>query len=467
MIKTRFRNLLLILIGASGCYLFSLGTSGCAQIGTPTGGPRDTIPPVLLNATPPNRTLNFKANKVVFTFDEYVHLQGMQDQLLVSPTPKTIPNITSKLKTVTIKIRDTLEPNTTYRYDFGNAIQDIDENNPLRNFSYIFSTGRYIDSLEFSGKVSVAETGKTDSTLLVMLYRDLDDSAVLKHKPRYLTRLNGKGEFTFYNLAPGTYHVYALDDQSGQRVYSNPDEMFAFLDSTVTVSLHTAPVTLWAYQETKPKPRQAAATPETGKEKVLKYYTSLTSARQDLLTPMTLGFKNRLKDFDSAAVQLTDTLFHPIPHTQITLDSTGKQITIAHAWTAGSYYRLVIQKNFAKDSLGLSLLKSDTLKFRARSESDYGSITLTFKNLEKVKKPVLQFVANDQVVKSYPITSHSWSIKLFEPGDYEIRILDDRNGNGIWDPGNYHLKLQPERVISLPKKLNIRADWENESDIIL
>ena len=91
-----------------------------------------------------------------------------------------------------------------------------------RNFSYIFSTGAYIDSLQFSGNVQLAETGKTDSTLLVFLYKDLDDSAVYKEKPKYITKVDSSGNFTFHNLAGGIYNVFALKDESGQKMYNNP-----------------------------------------------------------------------------------------------------------------------------------------------------------------------------------------------------------------------------------------------------
>ena len=138
---------------------------------------------------------------ITLTFDEYIQLQNLQQTLLVSPTPKINPDINSKLKVVTIKLRDTLEPNTTYSIDMGNAIQDINENNPFRNFTYVFSTGSYIDSLQFSGNIQLAQTGKADSTLIVLLYKDLDDSAVLKGKPKYITRLDSSGNFKFKNLA--------------------------------------------------------------------------------------------------------------------------------------------------------------------------------------------------------------------------------------------------------------------------
>ena len=441
--------------------------SGCAQIGTPTGGPRDTIPPVLINATPANGTLNFKENRATFTFDEYVHIDRLQENLLVSPTPKITPNITFKLKTVTIKIRDTLEPNTTYRYDFGNSIQDINENNPLKNFSYLFSTASYIDSLQFSGNVQLAETGKIDTTLLVLLYKDLDDSAVLKRKPRFVTRLDKKGDFTFRNLPGGIFHVFALGDESGQKIYNNNDELFAFADTTVTISDKTKPVDLLAYSQVKPKAKSIASSAVATTDKKLKFTTSLTNGKQDLLSSLKVEFNRKLKDFDSLKVELTDTTFIPYKSANISLDTTGKKIIIKNQWQENTYYKLIIPKDFATDTLGVALLKSDTIKFQAKKEVDYGSITLSFKNLDKFKNPVLQFVQNDEIVNSYPLTSSTWNAKVFNPGDYDLRILEDQNGDGLWDPGNYHLKLQPEKVFAIPKKINIRADWENEIDIIL
>ncbi|MEO6187641.1 MAG: Ig-like domain-containing protein, partial [Ginsengibacter sp.] len=187
------RNFILFLSVLGVVYFVSVLASGCAQILAPTGGPRDSLPPVLLNATPANRTTKFTENRVSLSFDEYIQIQDLQKNLIVSPTPKLNPDINYKLKVVTIKIRDTLEPNTTYTIDMGNAIQDINENNPYRNYKYVFSTGSYIDSMKVSGNIRLAEKGKIDSTLIALLYNDLDDSAVLKRKPRYIARLDSSG----------------------------------------------------------------------------------------------------------------------------------------------------------------------------------------------------------------------------------------------------------------------------------
>ncbi len=460
------RNFILF-IGLGCCiYFISILGSSCAQIGAVTGGPRDTIPPVLLTSNPPDGTLHFKGNRITFNFDEYVQIPRLQDNLLISPTPKIPPNIDSKFKTITIKIRDTLEPNTTYRYDFGNAVQDLNEGNILKNFTYIFSTGSYIDSLRFSGNVQLAETGKIDTTLYVFLYKDLSDSAVYKHKPKYITRVNNKGDFTFYNLAPATYNVFALKDEGGQRIYNNKDEIFAFADSSIYVADTTKPVDFLAYAEEKTLPKTSSIK-TVSKDKKLRFTTSISNSSQDLLSPLTVEFSNKLKNFDSLKVELTDTLFQPYQSAMVSLDSTGKKVIVKNTWLDNTDYRLIIAKDFATDTLGVALTKSDTIHFKSKKESEYGSIALTFKNLSKYKNPVLQFVSNNEIVGSYPLTSSKWSVKLFKPGDYELRILEDRNKNGVWDPGSYHLKLQPEKVYSISQKLNIRGDWDNERDIEL
>jgi uncharacterized protein (DUF2141 family) len=117
--------------------------------------------------------------------------------------------------------------------------------------------------------------------------------------------------------------------------------------------------------------------------------------------------------------------------------------------------------------LGDALKKPDTLSFKTKAEREYGSLKLNFTNLSKIAHPVLQFVQNNEVVDSFKITSPTFIVKLFNPGEYELRVLDDENGNGTWDPGNYHLKKQPEKVFAIPKKISIRSDWDNEANVEL
>lgn len=435
--------------------------SGCAQIVAPTGGPRDTLPPKLVSATPKMEATHFTGNKITLYFDEYLQIQELQQNLLVSPAPKLNPYIDAKLRSVTIRLRDTLEPNTTYTIDLGNSIRDINENNIVKNFRYVFSTGNTIDSLSFSGKVQLAETGKVDSTIIVLLYKNLEDSAVNKIKPKYIARLDGAGNFTFQNLAGGPYKLYALKDDDGSRTYNSKSEIFAFTGNTLQVDGNNPPITLYAYAEEK----EPAKT--TVPEKKLRYTTKIPAQKQDVLNDLVIEFNRPLMNVDKQKVLLTDTLNNPVKDIVITTDSTHKKLFIKTKWLQGTEYKLFLQKDFATDTTGLVLAKSDTIRFKTKSEADYGIVKLNFLNFDKSRNAVLQLVQNDVVISAYPLASATWNAPLFNPGEYEMRILFDENGNGQWDPGNFAKKLQPEKVYSIPQKLSVRENFEKDIDIEL
>jgi len=450
------------------CFISFLAT-GCAQIGAPTGGPKDSIPPELVSATPKLLSTNFTGSKVILVFNEYVDVLDIQTNLLVSPFPKTNPQVDFKLKTVTVKLKDTLLENTTYAINFGNAIRDNNEGNPFRNFTYVFSTGKTIDSLQLGGQVIIAETGKKDSTIIAMLYRNVDDSAVQKRKPNYIAKLDSSGNFKFTNLSAGSYKVYALKDGDGGKTYNSKIELFGFADSEVIVSDSTATITLYAFEEEKDIKKSTVATPaKTGAQadKKLKYISSLSSNVQDLLTDLLLTVNRPLKTFDPQKIILTDTNYNKINSTN-TIDSTQKIIRISTKWKEESQYRLLVGKDAISDSTGTELSKSDTIRFTTKKNADYGSIVLRFSNLKLAEHPVLQFVKDQEIYRSVAITAATWSDKLFPPGDYELRILFDSNNNGKWDRGNYSQKLQPEKAITLDTKLNIKANWDNERDVKL
>jgi PBP1b-binding outer membrane lipoprotein LpoB len=144
--------------------IYSISGTGCANIVPPQGGLRDSLPPVLEKADPGDSSKNFKGNRITFTFDEFIDVQSIQENLMVSPLPNETPIVDYKLKIVTVKLKDTLEQNTTYTLNFRDAVRDVNEGNIYKNFTYTFSTGPYIDSLQLAGKVILAETGRADST---------------------------------------------------------------------------------------------------------------------------------------------------------------------------------------------------------------------------------------------------------------------------------------------------------------
>lgn len=459
---------------------------GCANIVPPSGGPRDSTAPVLLKSVPLDSTRNFKETRIAFTFDDYVEVQNIQQELLVSPTPKQTPEVNYRLNTVTVRIKDTLEANTTYTLDFGNAIKDINEGNVLKNFTYTFSTGAYIDSLTFSGKVILAETGNTDTTMIVMLHSSNDDSAVVKENPRYVTKLDSKGNFTFKNLPPKTYSVYALKDEGGSRRYFGEKQLFAFADSPVVISATVKPVTLYAYNSA-PATATAALPPAlntagrrggggTTADRRLRFSTNLTNNQQDLLGDFIISFEQPLKVFDSSKLALfTDSTFTPLTNYRFIKDTTNKKLSLVQmppagqpVWKENTVYHLILDKDFAEDSTGKKLLRTDTLSFKTKKLADYGELRIRFRNLDLSKNPVLLFIQNNSVSQSYPLNAVDFVRDLFLPGDYNLRILYDDNKNGKWDPGEFFGKhQQPELVKPIDRKLIIKPGWKNEFEIAL
>jgi Bacterial Ig-like domain len=457
-----------------------ISDTGCANIMPPQGGYKDTIPPLLLKATPGDSSKNFDANHITLTFDEFINLDNPHENLLISPVPKIEPVVEAKLRTVIIRLKDTLEPNTTYTLNFGNAIKDVNEGNPAKNFTYIFSTGSTFDSLSLSGKVILAETGRVDSTLAVILHKNGDDSAVVNEKPRYATHLDSSGNFTFRNLPPGTFYVYALKNEGGSYRYLSERQLFAFADSPVVLSGNNEPITLYAYTEKASIEKTATTTPTltpqiggrqrgaTGaRENRLRLQTNLDNGQLDLLNNLTVTSDLPLRKLDTSLLHFSrDSSFTPITDYTILRDTSGKKLTFQYNWTENTLYHVIAEKDFAEDTLGKKLLKADTINFKTKKLSQYGSLTLRFKNLDLSANPVLLFVQNDNVVKSVPLNSARIDLPIVLPGDYQLRILNDRNKNGKWDSGQFFGKhIQPEIVKSISRHINVKADWNNDFDI--
>src|SRR6478736_5909054 len=183
MFKSQYKFLIIIL---------AIFMVGCAKRGTITGGDKDTLAPVLQVSIPKNYSTNFNGKEIKLQFDEYVKLKDVNKQLVVSPPMNTPPDITptAASKYISIKIKDTLLPNTTYSFNFGQSIQDNIEGNPYPQFKYVFSTGSEIDSLVVEGSIKDALQKKADNFVTVMLYEmneKYNDSVIFKQKPRYIT----------------------------------------------------------------------------------------------------------------------------------------------------------------------------------------------------------------------------------------------------------------------------------------
>ena len=216
--------------------------SGCAKRGNPTGGPIDSLPPVLVNANPKLNTTNFESEEIRLTFDEFVKLDKVQDQLIISPPLEKnayeIRPLTGVTKKVFLKFIDSLDINTTYTINFGNSIKDNNEGNPLTFFNYTFSTGETIDSLYVKGNISDAYNIETDEYVSIHLYRidsTLNDSIIFIKQPTYVSNSLDSTSYKFQNLKEGKYLIIAMKDVDNNYFFDPFYDKIGFIDSLITL----------------------------------------------------------------------------------------------------------------------------------------------------------------------------------------------------------------------------------------
>ena len=224
----------------------------CANRGNPDGGPKDITPPRIIKSEPENFSTHFKGNEIVVHFDEYVKIKDLKKQLIISPPMKIDPDVSplgGASKKITIKIRDTLPPNTTYAFNFGNSITDNNESNPYPYYRYVLSTGNYIDSLVVKGNLIDALKTEPETFINVGLYEvdsTYTDSIIYTKKPKYITNtLDSLTTFSIENLKPGKYMLMALKDGNNDNIYQQKVDQIGFYknfievpsDSTYTIKL--------------------------------------------------------------------------------------------------------------------------------------------------------------------------------------------------------------------------------------
>lgn len=225
----------------SGSYIIILLIISCANPGTPTGGMKDEVPPIIVSSKPENGTTNFKEKKIEIRFDELIKFKDLKKQLVISPPMKNDPQIRpggTASDRIKITILDTLSENTTYTINFGNSIQDNNEGNPYPNYRYVFSTGDYVDSLSLSGKIQDAFNEGYPENVMVVLY-EVDsaytDSVIYKELPRYVTNTIDSDTFRIDNLKAGKYMLFALEEKSSNLKYNALQDRMAFYPQEITI----------------------------------------------------------------------------------------------------------------------------------------------------------------------------------------------------------------------------------------
>lgn len=264
--------------------------SSCAQMVAPTGGTKDITPPKIINETPPKETLNYKNETIELQFDEYVKLNQLSEELLISPPLKYTLRTKIKRKSLVLNIKDTLKEATTYVLNFGDAIVDITEGNPLSNYQYVFSTGNSIDSLSIKGQVVNAFDLKVEPKILVILYPlDAEDSVLMKEKPSYISRTDKEGRFSLNNIKAASYQLYALGDNNKNYLF-DPAEAVAFMNQPIKISSDSTidSLKLYLFKEEKP----------------VQYIES----RKEIGPKVQLNFKSELTNFQYSLVDTTDAI---------------------------------------------------------------------------------------------------------------------------------------------------------------
>lgn len=246
-LRSPILQLILITFG----FLFLIG---CASIQRPQGGPRDRTPPKLLKSFPENKTRRFSAKQIQLDFDEYFKISNPYTEISVSPAFEKQPEYITKGRSLIIKINDTLQKNTTYVFNFGKSLADVNESNVLKNFTYVLSTGDQIDSLSITGKVNNTLTAQPEKEATVMIFpADRDTALFGKKKPAYYATTDSSGNFALNNLHDGSYTIYALKETSPDRIYNSDNELIAFLKDPINLKNDVSGIELNLFKQVPDK----------------------------------------------------------------------------------------------------------------------------------------------------------------------------------------------------------------------
>lgn len=355
----------------------------CANIGSPNGGPYDETPPKFVSSTPVPNQINYTGKKIEILFDELIQIEKPSENVIITPPQMELPVIRSAGKKAVIELKDTLKPNTTYTIDFTNSISDNNEKNVFENFSFAFSTGDIIDTLEVSGVLLNAENLEPMPGITIGLHNNLEDSAFVKLPFVRTSRTNDKGQFTIRNITPGTYHIFALNDVNRDYKFDQPGEDIAFLDSVIVPSfeLTTRQDTTWKDSLTIDTIRTVGYTRFFPDNIELRLFKEKFE-RQYMVKPerpdekyFTLRFNTKL-----------DTVPVPVPINFTPEDSTWYFVQQTEGGTAVNYW-LADSTVWKQDTLQVqvSYPKSDSLNI-LRPQTDTVQLVLRRRPAEKKKK---------------------------------------------------------------------------------
>lgn len=503
---------------------------------SPTGGEKDTTAPIDTVLIPGNYSVGFSSKSIYIEFDEYIRLNDIHSQLVISPPVQTRPEIKVKKKAITLEFQEELLPQTTYTLNFGDGIVDYNEGNPALDLIYVFSTGNELDSMAFSCKVTDALSTKAKEGIKVLLYDSDIDSLPFLEKPLYFGRTNKDGQALIKNMRAGEYKVCVLEDQNGNYLI-DPGESIGFLnemvraqplDSNLNRSILTVSAPLDTLQYISDYSRDSTAHVRlffnsknvhptfrvlNGPEKLtswcwsgdsLHVWLDGASANGDI--DLEVSHKGAVLD----TLALLDYKVEPRGELTINHNIKGKVRSDSLLWMSCfdlitvvdtslisirvDSQRVRVQRAVSSDmrkaALSAKLLdgkmyeftalpgamktrtgwQNDTIRtrFNTHGKDHYGRVNLAISGIDFENGFLEVLNGKEQLVLRKEIRKDTL-IKMARllPDSYTIRLIDDQNKNGQWDPADYWKKRTAERVFYFPQDLNLRSNWILEFDWIL
>lgn len=543
--------------------IYSLFVLACARQTTPTGGPKDSIPPSLVSSFPRHGETNFKGQSMELTFSEAVILNNPKEQLIITPDLGKEVDIKANKNKVTITLDENLKDSTTYSLNFREAIQDITEKNPAEMLRLAFSTGNYIDSLFIEGTIYDLLKAKEVKDATVALYQS-DTFDIFKHRPTYLTKTDKTGKFKLDNLKPGTYNIYCLEDKNKNLIADSKTESYGYLTNPIELSKNISKITLSLIRLDSRPLKLTSARPygtyfNIKTTKSLIDYQILTDEDETIKSSFgedmaNIRIYNTFNDKDSVAIQFSandsiknsidttlyvkfskrdvkpenfdftldefqvigtkgilrgkisfskpvvalnfDSIFYSIDsmrrvsitaqdirwdslHNQLTLERVIDRNLLALEPLQGAKPEKILKTNPNGKSrsneyqlyLGKSAFISVELDSSRRTQeklppsklADTGVIIIQIETKEE--HYIAELLTKDFRTVVSKKDAKKITFEDLKPGEYQIRLIIDKNNDGKWSPGNFYQKEEPEPIVFYKNEkevpiVNLKANWE-------
>ncbi|GHT04706.1 hypothetical protein AGMMS49525_11340 [Bacteroidia bacterium] len=486
--------------------LICCGLYACASIASPDGGDYDYDPPKFVGSEPPLGATLTNKNKILLTFDEYIVLEKPNEKVIITPPQKKPPVIKAYGKHISVELKDSLILNTTYTIDFTDAISDNNEKNILEGFTYAFSTGDVIDSLVIAGCVLDAENLEPMPNIMVGIHANLSDTAFTTLPFLRTSQTNEAGRFWIRNVAPGTYHIFALSEQNRNFRYDQPGELIAFDDSLIVPSFEPAVRmdTIWRDSLTIETLKEVHYTRFTPDNIVLRLFKPINPndttllddkpkkepkkkakegktdrAETDSIQWLQLNFQppgGTLDVLDTLKITFSDTIQTPLPQAiqisqkvdtlwhkrdfPIVQDSLNPlRYYILHDWSYGTEYRVDIDSAAIVDIHG-NFNKQAKTTFKTPAEEFYAHLYVPISGITGGGFGELVDLAG-KIIRRTSVQKGELIFENLKPGKYYMRYIEDWNANGQWDTGDYAADLQPEPVYYFPVGIELKGYMEH------